>query len=551
MAAASSQGAMSMTEQEVTESLLASFLPNKAPEKISKWCQYLHSQECDTMQTLADLSDAGWASLDLPIAVKDTLRARVCPSPTASPQPAISPQPTATPQSALTTFPASVTPQQPEQPLLTQLDCIVMDISSSMKAKSAIDPLKTREDMSKLLFHTMVDKLVSLELSHAVGLISFGQHVHPINITREYERFHDELGRLDARENSTALYDAVYEAAKFLDKYATEHKAQLRPASHTECKDGRPGCVRRIFVLTDGDDNASKRKPWEVAKHLQERGIILDVIPLAGENQVLQAMASATSGYCLKVTSEQQGCALFERQAILCVADRERGPLPLTITSIHSLEQLMHKSKALEMVPTVVAPRAVFAPTISATQVDATVQSSAIFKQKGGNVSGAMKRALKEYKEIQRSPDPVKALGCEVFISKDDFLFWKMVIAGPEGTPYAGFYFLLSVSFPAEYPFKAPKIQFVTPIFHPNVNADGRICLDEIQRAWNPAVTVDKAARSILTMLQMPNTDDALDDFKAQLYMQERARYVAEASTHTEKHAFASLEALKAEFGIQ
>ena len=47
-----------------------------------------------------------------------------------------------------------------------QLDCIVIDVSGSMRARSHVDPLKTREDVSKVLFHTMVDKLVCLELRY-------------------------------------------------------------------------------------------------------------------------------------------------------------------------------------------------------------------------------------------------------------------------------------------------------------------------------------------------------------------------------------------------
>lgn len=55
---------------------------------------------------------------------------------------------------------------------------------------------RTREDMSKILFHTMVDKTLVFELDHAVGLLAFGKEIQPFPLTREYEQFHDELGRL-------------------------------------------------------------------------------------------------------------------------------------------------------------------------------------------------------------------------------------------------------------------------------------------------------------------------------------------------------------------
>lgn len=40
--------------------------------------------------------------------------------------------------------------------------------------------------MAKILFHTMVDKFIGAELSHALGLITFGADLHPMAFTREY-----------------------------------------------------------------------------------------------------------------------------------------------------------------------------------------------------------------------------------------------------------------------------------------------------------------------------------------------------------------------------
>lgn len=55
---------------------------------------------------------------------------------------------------------------------------------------------------------------------------------------------------------------------------------------------------------------------------------------------------------------------------------------------------------------------------------------------------------------------------------------WVATIQGPDGTPYAGLTYRLALAFPDTYPFVPPKVSFTTPIFHPNVDLAGNICLD-------------------------------------------------------------------------
>ena len=59
-------------------------------------------------------------------------------------------------------------------------------------------------------------------------------------------------------------------------------------------------------------------------------------------------------------------------------------------------------------------------------------------------------------------------------------------------SPYSGGVFFLAIHFPTDYPFKPPKVNFTTRIYHPNLNSNGSICLDILRDQWSPALTISK-----------------------------------------------------------
>lgn len=54
----------------------------------------------------------------------------------------------------------------------------------------------------------------------------------------------------------------------------------------------------------------------------------------------------------------------------------------------------------------------------------------------------------------------------------------SLEITGPEDSPYEDGVFELDLSVTNRYPFEPPKLRFITPIYHPNIDSTGRICLD-------------------------------------------------------------------------
>jgi ubiquitin-protein ligase/uncharacterized protein YegL len=443
-------------------------------------------------------------------------------------------------------------PQLPPVPtlaLIDQVDCVVMDISGSMKSRSHIDRDKTREDLSKILFHSMMDKLVSLELSHAVGLLAFGSNITPISITREYERFHDELGRLDAREGSTKLYDAILSAAEMIDAFVATHASQI---DHVRLK-------KRVFVLTDGEDNSSNQQPFVVAQYLQEHNVLLDAIPVAGSNAVLHALTSASAGLCFDVQSEEQGMALFESEATLHVRSREEMVDPAfvpKITDRASFQELVESSmlncKAPVREVRVAVPQTVFAPVLTAAAAaqvcSGSTEAAATISKRS---AGVTKRIMSEYTKLMKD-ETLKAelaLFCTIDLNADDISQWKVWFRDlPD--PYAGGTWLLTVDIPESYPFVPPKMRFVTPLYHCNVNSSGALCIDVLKNNWNPALTVASVLKQIYALILNPDVDNPLDAFKAQLLKDNKAEFLRLARLHTATHAADSMEAMTAKFSV-
>lgn len=102
----------------------------------------------------------------------------------------------------------------------------------------------------------------------------------------------------------------------------------------------------------------------------------------------------------------------------------------------------------------------------------------------------------------------------------------KVLISGPDDTPYANGLFEFDIFFPTGYPFSPPKCAFLTTgsgnvRFNPNLYNDGKICLSILgtwegrpEEKWNPYCSL----MQVLVSIQVSESWDFIAIFSTLMF---------------------------------
>lgn len=149
---------------------------------------------------------------------------------------------------------------------------------------------------------------------------------------------------------------------------------------------------------------------------------------------------------------------------------------------------------------------------LSSSSSNQTTAAPTVRKPESGSVT---KRLQTELMTLMTSPAP----GVSAFPSADgDLMSWRATIEGPDDTPYAGLSLKLTFAFPSNYPYAPPTVLFKTPIYHPNVDFSGRICLDILKDKWTAAYNIQTVLLSLQSLLGEPNNASPLNGEAAELW---------------------------------
>ncbi|XP_033740114.1 ubiquitin-conjugating enzyme E2-17 kDa-like [Pecten maximus] len=147
----------------------------------------------------------------------------------------------------------------------------------------------------------------------------------------------------------------------------------------------------------------------------------------------------------------------------------------------------------------------------------------------------ALKLITKQLQELYRDiPDE---FGLSAGPLEDDLLHWQASLPGPDNSPYSEGMFPLQITFTTDYPFRPPKIKFGIRIFHPNVEKDGKICMDFLQSEWKPSFSIGYILMAISSLMHTPNIDNPADQDIANMYLQNQEEFVKLATEWTRTYA--------------
>jgi len=153
---------------------------------------------------------------------------------------------------------------------------------------------------------------------------------------------------------------------------------------------------------------------------------------------------------------------------------------------------------------------------------------------KSAKMSGGLpRRIIKETQRLKAEPVP----GITANPDEGNARYFHVTVDGPKESPYEGGIFKLELFLPEEYPMSAPKVRFMTKIYHPNIDKLGRICLDILKDKWSPALQIRTVLLSIQALLSAPNPDDPLANDVAEQWKVNEGQAIEIAKQWTKMYA--------------
>lgn len=94
----------------------------------------------------------------------------------------------------------------------------------------------------------------------------------------------------------------------------------------------------------------------------------------------------------------------------------------------------------------------------------------------------------------------------------DNICHWEGILTVPETSPFASADVAVNIHFGSEFPLAPFQVHFDSRVFHPNVNAHGKLCVPFLGAEWRPYICLSSLLWNIVTVLGMPHVPEEYDN---------------------------------------
>jgi len=99
------------------------------------------------------------------------------------------------------------------------------------------------------------------------------------------------------------------------------------------------------------------------------------------------------------------------------------------------------------------------------------------------------------------------------------------VIVIPQDGLWKSAKFKFVVKAPSGYPHEAPVVTCDTRVYHPNIDLQGKVCLNILRAEWNPCLGIQHVLMGLMTLFLEPNADDPLNKEAADLMVNDKKKF--------------------------
>lgn len=99
------------------------------------------------------------------------------------------------------------------------------------------------------------------------------------------------------------------------------------------------------------------------------------------------------------------------------------------------------------------------------------------------------------------------------------------IYISPDDGFYVGGHFKFGFSINENYPIDAPKVSCLNRLYHPNIDIDGKICLNILREDWRPVLDLQSIIIGLLFLFLEPNAQDPLNKEAALTLNNDRVQF--------------------------